>query len=58
MLLVTDPFGVNYLYSRKRFGWEATDYAMYRTAICSGMVFGNIHEYYIFIVAYYKFIAS
>ena len=37
-----DPFGMNYLYSRKKFGWDAPDYALFRTAICSSLAFGNL----------------
>ena len=38
-----DPFGMNYLYSRKKFGWDAPDFALFRVALYSSMAFGNFH---------------
>ncbi len=38
---ILDPFGMNYLYSRKKFGWDAPDFALFRVALYSSMAFGN-----------------
>ena len=35
-----DPFGMNYLYARKTLGWDAPEFALYKTALCSSLAFG------------------
>lgn len=46
---ILDPFGMNYLYSRKKFGWDAPDFALFRVALYSSMAFGNFVKY----ISYY-----
>lgn len=36
-----DPFEMNYLYSRKKFGWDAPDFALFQVAHYSSLAFGN-----------------
>ena len=35
-----DPFEMTYLYSRKKFGWDVPEYAVYRTFLCSSLTLG------------------
>lgn len=43
------PTGVAYLYARLKFGWDATDFALYLTAYFSILIFGNISTLLLFI---------